>query len=151
MRKIHYYFFCLYNLFYKDGFGLWEKKSYKALSLEQRPIFLLCINAWFWTLLVRLFIIVLFQPAYTILPIKHYELLIPLTAYAVYYFYFINNSRYINIYAQYRLTNKDTQRRDSRKVIAFLILPLALFILCALMLTYLMNINLHMLINQTKP
>jgi hypothetical protein len=38
MERIHYYFFCLYNLFYKDGFAFQEKTSSRALPIEQRVI-----------------------------------------------------------------------------------------------------------------
>jgi hypothetical protein len=146
MQKIHYYFFCLYNLFYKDGFGLQDKTSYRALPIEQRPIFALCLSTWFWTLFARLIIIGLFRPIYTILPIRHYELLIPLVGFAVYYFYFVNNDKYLDIYNQYKLTDKYIQKQDSRKVVIALTLPIPLFVLTGLIMKYSMNMNLHTMI-----
>jgi hypothetical protein len=143
MQKIHYYFFCLYNLFYKDGWGLQDPTNRRTLPLEQRPILALCLSTWFWTLFARLIIIGLFRPAYTILPIKHYELLIPFLGFAIYYFYFIDNNRYVDIYNQYKLTDKNIRKQDSRKVIIALALPIPLFILSGLIMTYLLNINLH--------
>jgi hypothetical protein len=147
MQKINYYFFCLYNLFYRDGFGLQDKTSQKALSIEQRPVFVLCLSTWFWTVFVRLLIFGLFHPVYTILLSGDYELLIPLVGFAIYYFYFINNNRYLEIYNHYKLTDENIQKRDSKKVIIALALPIPLLILSGLIMTYLLNINLHTFMN----
>jgi hypothetical protein len=134
MNKIHFYFFCLYNLFYKDGFGLQDKITYRGLPIEQRPIFLLCLSTWFWTIVIRLVVIVFFNPIHKIVLIKNFEFVIPAVSFGAFYFYFINNNRYIDLNAEYRLTDKCIQRQTVKKVIFFLALPILLIPILAYMI-----------------
>lgn len=149
---MQYYFFCLYNLFYKDGWGLQDPTNRRTLPIEQRPVLILSLSTWFWTLFIRLILIGLVRPTYTILPIKHFEFLIPFGAFALYYFYFINNDRYLDIYNQYKSTDKIAEKHDSRKLLITLFLPLPLFILSGLIMTYLYPLHVphHSLINNAS-
>jgi hypothetical protein len=137
MQKIYFYFFCLYNSLYKDGFYL---QSYLKIfgkgkiKPEDRTVLGLWFSTWLWTVVIRLTIILLFNPRFQILFIGPYELLIPLIGYAVYYFYFIDSKRYIDIYAKYRSTDKSIQRQTVKKIFIWMALPIVLipFLVCVL-------------------
>ena len=88
MNKINYYYFCLYNLFYLDGFGSQIPTSNRAFSIEQRPVFIFSIGTWFWSWLIRLIIIDFFHPTAKLFSLDDYELLIPIISFIVYYIFF---------------------------------------------------------------
>jgi hypothetical protein len=129
MQKLHFYFFCFYNFIYKDGF---EMQNYrKAILLgrrlpEDRTIIGLWVSTYLWTFVIRLMIVGLFNPHPKILFVGYYECLIAFIIYSAYYFYFIDNDRFNDIYCQYRFTDKILQRQALRKMIIFLGLPIIL-------------------------
>jgi hypothetical protein len=129
MEKINFYFFCIYNFFYRDGFGLKDETSYKALPMEQRPVFALSLATWIWLSVIRIIIIKIFHPAHNIFFGK-LDVLIPLACFGIYYFYFIENNRYINLYAEYRAISKSAQRN----VIVYLAISLIVSVLLILLL-----------------
>ena len=130
MRKIDFYFFCLYNAIFKDGFDLQSslKPNYGKgpRTPQQRAIWALFFSTWLWTFVVRLLIIVLFLPPLKFLFIGPYEFLIPLLSYALYYFYFVDSNRYANIYAAYYATDKSQQKKITKNIIIGMVLPLIL-------------------------
>jgi hypothetical protein len=130
MQKLRFYFFCFYNSFYKDGFYFeaYLKTVGRAKILpERRTILGLSFSTWLWTIVIRLIAIDLFQPHFkTLFWNSLYELIICAIIYAVYFFYFVDNNRFADIYAQYKLTDKTIQRQEVRKVYWFLGLPLIL-------------------------
>ncbi len=142
MRSGHYYYYCLYNSFYKDGFSL-QNKTYSSLSPEERPPFLLAMSTYLSTIFIRLLVIYIFNPLNKIFFFGYYEIAILSAAWIIYYFYFVDSQRYIEIYSQYKLTDKVTRKRDSIKVWIAVISPLPLTISLALLMTYSFHINLH--------
>lgn len=131
MKRVHFYYFCLYNFFYKDGWSLQEKLNYHAFPVEQRPVLLLGLSTWLWTVVIRLVIKGLFYPIELTLFTGYVELLFALTICTIYHFYFVDNNRYMDFYAEYRLTDKKAQRRTIRKLFLFLGLPVLLIPLLA--------------------
>src|SRR5262245_40541416 len=98
MQKIHFYFFCLYNSFYKDGFYLEpylkQVGRWKILP-EKQTILGLFFSTWLWTIVIRLIIIDLFKPHFRILFWNFfYEVMIAAIVYGVYFLYFISNNRF---------------------------------------------------------
>jgi len=135
MQKVHFYFFCIYNAIYKDGAAM--RSYYKATGRarilpETRTTIGLCFSSWLWTIVLRLVIIFLFRPDFKILYLgRIYEPLLALIIYAAYYFYFIDNDRFNDIYIQFKNTDKTIQRRTLKKAGIFLVLPMILIpILC---------------------
>jgi hypothetical protein len=123
MKKIEFYYFCLYNFFYKDNR---PQKTYyfSQLEVEDRPVFLLALGTLAWTAVIRYLLVNLIF-ARTIFSFNGWvESGILLSAYAVYFFYFNNHFRYREIYVQYRLTDQALQDRISRNILIFLIFPL---------------------------
>ena len=130
MQKIHFYFFCLYNFIYRDGLEMqrYAKATGRAKILpERRTILGLFFSTWLWTIVVRLLVIDLFKPNFKLLSWGFlYEMIFAAIIYGIYFFYFVQNSRFADIYVQYRSTDQILQRRGARKVFWFLILPLIL-------------------------
>ncbi|WP_290338578.1 hypothetical protein [Ferruginibacter paludis] len=130
MEKLHFYFFCFYNSLYKDGFYLetYLKTTGRGKILpERRTILGLFFSTWLWTIVLRLITIDLLKQNFKILFYSFFsELIIAVIIYAAYFYYFVDNNRFANIYAQYKSTDKIVQRQGVKKVYWFLGLPLLL-------------------------
>ena len=145
MQKIHFYFFCLYNFSYKDGFN--KKPIYSNPvggkgSPESAAVTVLSFCSWLWTVAIRLIIIALFKPNFKILFLGPFEIIIPLIIFLTYTSYFINGSRFIDIYIKYKEVDKSIQKQTVKKVFYFLGLPLILIPLLAWGITNYMHIDL---------
>lgn len=139
MGKIHFYFFCLYNSFYKDGFYLENYlKTYRRVLPESRAILVLFISTYLWTHVIRITIALLIHPNFKMLYFGiYYELIISILIYGIYFYYFINKNRFIDIYTNFKSIEKDVQSRQVKKVYWFLALPLILIpLLCWLVSTF---------------
>jgi hypothetical protein len=148
IQKLHFYFFCFYNSLYKDGFYLetYLKTMGRGKILpENRAILGLFFSTYLWTFVIRLIIIDLFKPNFKILSWSFYhEIIIAAIIYAIYFFYFIDNNRFVDIYAQYRFTtDKAIQKKEVKKVYWFLALPLILIPLIAWWSSNHLNIDLR--------
>jgi hypothetical protein len=156
MQKVHFYFFCLYNAIYKDGFEMqnYYKATGRAKILpERRAILTLFFSSWLWTIVLRLVIIALFRPSFKILILGVYEYLVVAIIYSAYYFYFIDNNRFNDIYVRFRNTDKAIQRQTLKKIIILLVLPLLLIPILCLAISKFTTIDLTQQINtfyQTK-
>ena len=129
MKKLDFYFFCFYNSLYKDGLYLESYLKARGLAQsmpEDRAIFFLCISTWFWTIILRVFIIDLYGQNISFFFSIYKELLLVLGIYAAYYYYFINNKRFTDLYFEYKLTDKVEQRKVVKKVYWYLRLSLVL-------------------------
>ncbi len=130
MKKIHFYFFCFYNSMYKDGFYLesYLKAHGKIKMLpEDRSVFVLFLATWVWSIIVRLSIIDMLGHKIKLLfysPLS--ELLWIAGIYALYFYYFVNNKFFSELYLEYKLTDKAVQRQGVKKVYWFLGLPFLL-------------------------
>ena len=146
MEKIHFYFFCLYNSLYKDGFYLesYLKTSGLGRMLPQdRAILGLFFSTYLWTYVFRLTIIILIHPNFRIIFWGfQYELIISIIIYGVYFYYFINNNRFSNIYSNFKATDKNLQRREVKKIYWVLGLPLILIPLICWLISSFMDIDL---------
>ncbi len=135
MQKLHFYFFCFYNSLYKDGFYLetYLKTVGRGKILpERRAILGLFFSTWLWSIVIRFIIIDLFRIDFNILFWGlEYEIIIAVIIYAIYFYYFIYNDRFADIYVQYKSTDKNIQLQGARKVYWFLGLPLLLIPLIA--------------------
>jgi len=145
MQKIHFYFFCFYNLLYRDG--LYLESYLKAIGRgkikpEDRAVIGLWFSTWLWSFVIRLLVIILFQPHFKVLFIGPYEFLIPLLSFAVYHFYFVENDRYVEIYATYKSTDKLRQKRVGKKVAIWMGLPLILIPLLVCFMVFVLHIDL---------
>ena len=147
MGKFEFYFFCLYNSFYKDGFELQnylKARGSKALLPQSKTVFLLTGCTYLWTFVFRLTIIVFFHPIpYRFLLNSIFELLILLAIRVFYNFLVLSTSRYNLIYAKYKMTEKSIQRDGIKKILIVLFLPIILIPILVLISTKVLNINLN--------
>jgi hypothetical protein len=130
MQKLHFYFFCFYNKFYRDGFYLeayLKNIGNVRLLPEKRAIFALFFSTWLWTIVLRLVIIDILKHNYKILFHSFFfEMIIAAVIYAFYFYCFLDNNRFADIYAQYKSTDKTVQQQEVKKVYWFIGLPLIL-------------------------
>ncbi len=130
MQKLHFYFFCLYNSLYKDGFYLETYlKTYGRGKIlpESRTILGLFFSTWLWTIVLRLIAIDLLRQNFKPLFYNFFsEMVIIGIIYAAYFYYFVDNNRFADLYVQFKSTDKIVQRQGTRKVYWFLGLPLLL-------------------------
>ena len=102
MKIIHFYFFCFYNSLFKDGLYLeaYLRATGKSKMLpEDRTIFILFISTWFWSIIIRVFIIDLYGPNINFFFSIYTEFLIAAGIYAAYFYYFVNNKTIIKLSA----------------------------------------------------
>ncbi len=116
---------------------------------EKRTILGLWFSTWLWTFVIRLIIIALFKPNFKILffgwtPEIGFmcEMIVALIIYSAYYFYFIENNRFNDIYVEYKLTDAAAQKQGVKKVSHFLVLPLVLIPLMTWLIIKYLNIDL---------
>ena len=124
MKFIHFNYFCIYNFFYKDGFGLQEKVNHTALNIEKRPILLFSLSLWLWSVAIRLSIALFFHLSPSQLFFWREGFIIVPIIWAIGHFYFVDNIRYIKIYAEYRGTNKEIQSLQLKKIVIFSVIPI---------------------------
>jgi hypothetical protein len=123
MRRLDFYYYCLYNLSYKDGLGLQEWQPRRALPFEHRPILLFTLGSSGWLILFTM-IVKLYKPTLSILSMCQYEFFGCLTIiYTAGFFYFVNSNRYTNIYSAYRQTDKSKEQLTRKKLLIVLLLP----------------------------
>ncbi len=91
MKKIQFYYYCIYNMVYKDGWGLQDPQGSRAMPFEQRPLLLFTFGIWLWTFVIRLFLAKLIKIDYSILIIPNVEVLIIILCWGILYFYFVTN------------------------------------------------------------
>jgi hypothetical protein len=142
MKKINFFYFLVYNLFYKNGWGLQDKQDY--WPIEQRPILLFCFSSWLWTVILRLLMILLLGVHYPFSLFFHYEALIPFFFYILYATYFILGHRYWSIYSEYQTTNKEVEKESRKKLFIILLLPLPLIPFCVLIAVYILQIKINL-------
>ncbi|MDB5275425.1 MAG: hypothetical protein JWR61_380 [Ferruginibacter sp.] len=136
MKFIHFNYFCLYNFFYKDGynfiekdsFGLHEKVYYRALNTEQRPIFLFSLSLWFWSAAIRLLLALFFNLSAGQFFLSDEGFIIVPIIWAIGHFYFVDNLRYLRIYAEYRDTDKEIQRLQLKRIVIFSVIPVVVIL-----------------------
>jgi len=129
MKKIHFYFFCFYNSLFKDGLYLeaYLRATGKSKMLpEDRAIFILFISTWFWSIIIRVSIIDLYGQNISFFFSIYTEFLIAAGIYATYFYHFVNNKFFNDLYFEYKLIDKTVQRQAVKKVYWFLGLPLVL-------------------------
>ena len=133
MRKLDFYYYCLYNLTYKDGFGLQIRQPRRSLPFEHRPIFLFTLGSSGWLIFFTM-IAKLYKPELSKLPICQYEFFGCLAIiYTAGFFYFVNTNRYQDIYSTYRQTDRSKEQLTRRKLLLVLLLPWLLIILILLL------------------
>jgi hypothetical protein len=149
MERLEFYFFCLYNSIYRDG--LYLESYLKAVGRgkilpENRVLVGLFFSTWLWTFVLRLIIIIFFRPNLKLLIVGDYEIIIPIIIYAAYYFYFVYNNQFTEIYAKYKSTEENVQKKGLKVVVVFLTLPLVLIPLLILIITKYTDIDLQQFI-----
>jgi hypothetical protein len=144
MRKVDFYFFCLYNFFYKDGAFLLKGTSYyNPLESQEKVIFGCSISFWLYSIFLRMLLFAFFYPNIHSIFISRYEFVIPVTVYGILYFYFNNTDRYVNLYRQYKETDKKLQRRVAIRILVFYGMPVILIVLLAIILMKAFNMDLR--------
>lgn len=147
MRKFEFYFFCLYNSIYKDGFELqnyFKARGRRGKALPQdKTVFILTLCTYLWTFVIRLVLIDIFHATpHRFLFLSIFEIMIGVVIYAIYNFLFLSSYRYNEIYTKYKMTEKSLQRSVTKRVLIVLFLPIILVPLFVLISTKVLNINL---------
>jgi hypothetical protein len=135
MRKIRFYFFCIYNSTYKDGFGLQiYGKVARSVRPEYNAVYAFSIITLLWSICVHLTIISIFAlgPGNGVNLI--YDFVVFFIVYAICYFYFIDTDRYIDIYSEYKSTDKQLQRRIVKIFAFIMLLPIVLIPLAIILM-----------------
>ena len=120
--KIDFVYFCIYNRFYKDGFGVQGYQSLKGPGFAARAMQALVFISYFWLAAFRLFLRFIFGKKMSGISFEM-ELLILLGLMVVFFFWFIEKRRYTDIYLRFRSTGKDTQQRVLNWTLFAAILP----------------------------
>lgn len=131
MKIIHFYFFCLYNAFYKNGDWVLDRNKWSVKAQyepETRTLVLLSLSSWCWIFLLGLFLKIKIAQigAKAFLPI---ELFIFIIFYAIYFFYFVNNDKYLTIYQDFKETDKIIQKKGITRCGIFLATPFVILLL----------------------
>lgn len=135
MKIIDFNYFCFYNFFYKDGYntprnelGL-HRDNWRSLSIEERLVFFFSLFLWFWSVAVRLLIELFFHlsAGQFFFPYEGF-IIIPII-WVVGHFYFVDNLRYLRIYAEYRDTDKEIQRLQLKRILNASVIPVVILLL----------------------
>jgi hypothetical protein len=113
-------------MIYKDGWGLQDPQGSRALPFEQRPLLLFTFGIWLWTFVIRLFLATLIKIDNSILIIPNVEVLFIIVCWGILYFYFVDNGRYLDLIAEFRLVDKKVQRKTCIYILIISLLPFIL-------------------------
>jgi hypothetical protein len=119
LNKFHFYYFCYFNHWYKDGVPQFNLLS---LSPMQRPLAILVVFPWILLCDIRLIITWFFHLKPNVLFNGYAELGLLLFFWWAYYQYFISTERFRAIYVQYKLTDYRIQDRVFSVIATILIL-----------------------------
>jgi len=141
MKKMNFYFFCLYNKLYQDGRGRQVRVNWNMpWNVEDRTNLGISFGTYLWIWIFRLIAIAIFKPQ-TILLNKYLELFIPFLIGAIYNLYYFYNDRYRDIYLEYRSTPAAVQDPIANKIIIFLFAPTVIIPLLFVINIFLLHID----------
>jgi hypothetical protein len=117
---------------YKDGWGLQDPQGSRALPFEQRPLLIFTFGIWLWTFVIRTFLAKLIKIDYSAVIFPNGEVLFLILYWGILYFYFVDNGRYLDLIAEFRLVDKKAQRKTCIYILIFSFL-LPVFLLTILL------------------
>ena len=133
--KIDFVYFCIYNRFYKDGFGVQGYPTIKAPTIAARAMQAFAFISYFWLATLRLFLKLISGRKLAGITFE-IELLILFGFMVVFYFFFIEKRRYNDIYIKFRSTGKDLQKKVLNGIIVAAILPVIMSTGLVLLILY---------------
>jgi len=126
-NKIDFYFFCLFNFYYKDGLRSPNFFLKNKVIPQNHTCVILGVGGWLWSVVLRVIYKILFDHSFSIFFLgMYFEILIWLILWGLFQFVFVNNNKYTAIYTRFRNTDQVIQRRTRSLIFTFLCLPIVL-------------------------